>query len=155
MTELKKGGSLTSRVVERHKLNPPQVSAGLTVLKRAVDVDPVDPDVAKLVSKSRAQKFLRQVFNEARFQTVQTAGGPVVSIHGIETWQLWCKGSYGRMVAIVEVTAPRHLLPYSVAREALKRLNQGLRVDATTMAAYALPEPAPAEASQAPAPVVP
>lgn len=102
---------------------------------------------ARLVTKSRAQKFLREVFNEARFQTVDNPAGTPA---GHQTWQLWCKGSYGRLVALVEVTAPPDVLPYAVAREACARIGCDLQVNASTMKAVSRPKQ-PAEAAQAPA----
>lgn len=37
----------------------------------------------------------------------------------IETWQVWATGSRGKQ-GIVEVTAPREMLPYAVVREAFR-----------------------------------
>lgn len=112
----------------------------LTVIKREIPSQPVELAVARRVTKSRAQKFLRRIFNEARFQDTTTFEERAA---GIATWQLWCKGSYGRMVALVEVTAPPEVLPYAVAREACNRIGCDLQVNAETMQAIPRPKPAP------------
>lgn len=135
------GGRLTSKQVEEAKLglSQPQNSAGLTVLKREIETEPVDPAIARRVSKSRAQKVLRTAFNEARFQSIDPPPG---TPEGHQTWQLWCKGSYGRLVAIVEVTASPEVLPYSIMREAFKRIGREVIVTAASISTKPLPKPA-------------
>lgn len=81
----------------------------------------IDPAVAKFISKSLAQRTLRKAFLEARFQTV---GGDATA----ETWQVWCKGTNGRLVPIVEVTGPRLTLPMGCLREAFKRIGRDVQV---------------------------
>lgn len=72
---------------------------------------------------------MRRAFLEARFQTVQNPEG---SSADVETWQVWCKGSYGRMVGIVEVTATKLALPLACMRAAYNRLGLIVEVSRPT-----------------------
>ncbi len=110
--------------------SPPSSS----VQKREVKAAPVQLDDARHVSKSRAQRCLRTAFVEARFQTIpppplfkeEVASGEVDPT--TETWQVWCKGSNGRMVALVEVTAARNVLPLACLIQTFKRIGQVITV---------------------------
>lgn len=81
---------------------------------------------ARLVSKSFALRFLRKAFVAARIQRVDTPAGTKLPDNSglehlgpIETWQVWATGTRGKQ-GIVEVTAPREMLPFAVVREAFR-----------------------------------
>lgn len=111
---------------------------------------------ARRVSKSFALKFLRKAFVGARIQRVETPAGtkipPEVSDLGpLETWQVWARSTQGQE-GVIEVTAPREMLPYGVVREAYRcRLQMDVTVEAVKggVRLSAKPIPPPPEVEKA------
>ncbi len=100
---------------------PTLVTRTTRTTRTPIKASELDASLAKFVSKSLAQRTLRKAFLEARFQTV---GGDAYG----ETWQVWCKGTNGRLTALVEVTAPREVLPLACLSEAFKRIGREVKV---------------------------
>lgn len=77
---------------------------------------------------------------------------PEVSELGpLETWQVWAVGSQGKQ-GVIEVTAPRDMLPYAVVREAYRcRLQMDVMVEVVRggVRLSAKPIPPPPEVKKA------
>lgn len=77
---------------------------------------------------------MRKAFIGARIQRVDTPAGTKIpenndpSLGPIETWQVWATSSRGKQ-GVIEVTAPRLMLPFGVVREAFRcRLQMDVKV---------------------------
>lgn len=102
--------------------------------------------------------MLRKAFVKARIQRVTTPAGTKIpenhdaSLGPIETWQVWC--GVNSKDGVVEVTAPREMLPFAVVREAYRcRLYMDVTIESikggVRMSAKPIPPPPKAVSAEA------
>lgn len=92
-------------------------------IKRRTAEDLQVPTDYKL-TKSHAQRLLRKYFLGAQMKVRTT---PEDEAAGNARWQVWCKGSYGKEQAIVEVLGPPAAMTKACLGAALRRV--GLAVE--------------------------
>lgn len=101
---------------------PEVKTAGQPLMRMKVKHDRVEMQLARLISKSFALKFLRKAFINARIQVIKNPSEVVKKGYELdarpadhEVWQVWSGQN-----PLVEVVAPRDILPFVCVREAFR-----------------------------------